>query len=153
MKYQSLSSPKPRTRWIAPTSIVFDGFHWHARPFYLTDEDFVDFLLSGIFDMRGAHTNDDSADNGRDRHSEVTLDVGPHPDLTTTQAKAIALDYGERDGRADFKVQRALFYYALRRLGLSTDMASRRPQDQQTIVPNTAELVCELENVARLSRR
>jgi hypothetical protein len=45
VKYQSLSSPEPRWRWIAPHAIAFDGFRWHTRAFCLTDECFKDFLL------------------------------------------------------------------------------------------------------------
>ena len=46
----------------------------------------------------------------------------------------IALDYGMRGGKAEIKVRRALLYYALRRLGLDTDPAARKPQDQQIVL-------------------
>lgn len=41
-----------------------------------------------------------------------------------------------RGGKAKIKVRRALLYYALRRLGLDTDPAARRPQDQQIVLLN-----------------
>ncbi len=82
-----------------------------------------------------------SAGDDRDWHSEVTLEIGPHPDLSETQAKVIALDYGMRDGKAKVKVRRALLYYALRRLGLDTDPAARRPQDQQIVLINRDEII------------
>src|SRR6056297_731551 len=140
VKYQSLSSPEPRWRWIAPHAIGFDGFRWHTRAFCQTDECFKDFLLSRILDIRGSRENEKSADDDRDWHSEVTLEVGPHPELSETQAKVIALDYGMRGGRAKIKVRRALLYYALRRLGLDTDPATREPQDQQIVLLNAAEV-------------
>jgi hypothetical protein len=136
VKYQSLSSPEPRWRWIAPHAIAFDGFRWHARAFCQTDEYFKDFLLSRILDIRGSRESDISAENDRDWHSEVTLEVSPHPDLTESQAKVIALDYGMRAGKAKIKVRRAVLYYALRRLGLDTDPAARSPQDQQIVLLN-----------------
>ena len=43
VKYQSLSQPEPRWRWIAPHAIGFDGFRWHTRAYCLTDEVFKDF--------------------------------------------------------------------------------------------------------------
>lgn len=46
VKYQSLSSPEPRWRWIAPHAIGFDGFRWHTRAFCLTDDCFKDFYAS-----------------------------------------------------------------------------------------------------------
>jgi len=140
VKYQSLSSPDPRWRWIAPHAIAFDGFRWHARAFCLTDEAFKDFLLSRILDIRGSRESETSADDDRDWHSEVTLEVGPHPELSETQAKIIALDYGMRGGKAKIKVRRALLYYALRRLGLDTDPAARRPQEQQIVLLSPPDL-------------
>jgi hypothetical protein len=41
-----------------------------------------------------------------------------------------------RGGKAKIKVRRALLYYTLRRLGLDTDPAARRPQDQQIVLLN-----------------
>ncbi|APF38897.1 WYL domain-containing protein [Chelatococcus daeguensis] len=136
VKYQSLSSPEPRWRWIAPHAIAFDGFRWHARAFCVTDKCFKDFLLSRILEIRGSRESETSAENDRDWHSEVTLEVGPHPALSETQAQVVALDYGMRDGKARIKVRRALLYYALRRLGLDTDPDARSPQDQQIVLLN-----------------
>ena len=136
IRYQSLSSPDPRWRWIAPHAIAFDGFRWHARAFCLTDECFKDFLLSRMIEIRGSRESGTSADDDLDWNSEVVLEVAPHPELSETQAKVIALDYGMRGGSAKIRVRRALLYYALRRLGLDTDPASRRPQDQQIILLN-----------------
>jgi len=142
VKYQSLSTPEPRWRWIAPHAIAFDGFRWHTRAFCLTDDRFKDFLLSRILDIRGSRESETSADDDRDWHSEVTLEVAPHPELSETQAKVIALDYGMRGGKAKIKVRRALLYYALRRLGLDTHPSARRPQDQQIVLLNR-DLVLE----------
>jgi hypothetical protein len=136
VKYQSLSNPEPRWRWVAPHAIGFDGFRWHTRAFCLTDDCFKDFLLSRILEIRGSRESEVSADNDRDWHSEVTLEVSPHPELSEAQAKVIALDYGMRGGKAKIKVRRALLYYALRRLGLDTDPDARKPQDQQIVLLN-----------------
>ncbi len=136
VKYQSLSRPEPRWRWIAPHAIGFDGFRWHARAFCLTDRSFKDFLLSRIIETRASQANDIGADADVDWNESVVLEIGPHPDLSETQQKIIALDYGMRDGKASISVRRALLYYALKRLGLDTDHAARRPQDQQIVLLN-----------------
>ncbi|WP_101069106.1 WYL domain-containing protein [Roseovarius salinarum] len=141
VKYQSLSRPEPRWRWIAPHAIAFDGFRWHTRAFCLTDECFKDFLLSRMLKIRGAQESDASADDDSDWHSDVTLEIAPHPELPETQAKVIALDYGMRSGKATIKVRRALLYYALKRLGLDTDPAARTPQDQQIVLTNREEII------------
>nr|WP_233093020.1 WYL domain-containing protein [Paracoccus sp. IB05] len=148
IRYQSLSSPDPRWRWIAPHAIAFDGFRWHARAFCLTDECFKDFLLSRMIEIRGSRESGTSADDDLDWNSELVLEVAPHPELSETQAKVIALDYGMRGGRAKIKVRRALLYYALRRLGLDTDPAARRPQDQQIVLMNAPEIGHSIPSVS-----
>lgn len=134
IKYQSLSRPGPKWRWIAPHAIGFDGFRWHARAFCEIDHAFKDFVLSRIMEVRGTRpsTCDPAAD--ADWHEHVTLEIGPHPELSETQQKVIALDYGMRAGRTTIKVRRAFLYYTLKRLGLDTDPAARRPQDQQIVL-------------------
>jgi len=136
VKDQSLSKPEPRWRWIAPHAIGFDGFRWHIRAFCLTDETFKDFLLSRILETRGTRLNDIAPETDSDWQDQVTLEIGPHPDLSETQQKVIALDYGMRGGQTKIKVRKALLYYALRRLGLDTDPSARKPQDQQIILLN-----------------
>jgi hypothetical protein len=134
--YQSMSQPEPSARWIEPHALAFDGFRWHARAFCQKDHVFKDFLLSRIVEIgkREPVTADQQSDT--DWHSEVGLEIGPHPDLSPTQRRAIEMDYGMEDGQAQIPVRRALLFYALKRLGLDTDLAARRPQDQQIILLN-----------------
>ncbi|GAA5081578.1 WYL domain-containing protein [Roseibacterium beibuensis] len=141
VRYQSLSHPEPSWRWIAPHAIAFDGFRWHTRAFCFADNCFKDFLLSRMLKIRGSRGTDTSAVDDNDWHAEVTLEIAPHPDLSDTQAKVIALDYGMRGGKAKIKVRRALLYYALKRLGLDTDPSVRKPHDQQIVLLNPAEVM------------
>jgi len=136
VKYQSLSSPEPRWRWIVPHALGFDGFRWHARAFCLDDEVFKDFLLSRILETRGDRPTDMDGKQDFEWHEMVTLEIGPHPDLSANQQKVIALDYGMRGGSAKITVRKALLYYALRRLGLDTDPSARPPHEQQIVLLN-----------------
>lgn len=141
VNYQSLSRPEPIWRWIAPHAIGFDGFRWHTRAFCWMDDVFKDFLLSRIISTRSVEASEvtDSAD--ADWQEQVTLEIGPHPELPENQKKVIALDYGMRGGKAQIKVRRALLYYALKRLGLDTDPDARKPQDQQIVLLNRDEVL------------
>jgi hypothetical protein len=141
--YQSMSRPEPSARWIEPHALAFDGFRWHARAFCQNDQVFKDFLLSRIVEIgkRGPVTAGQKSDT--DWHSEVVLEIGPHPDLSPTQRRAIEMDYGMEDGRAQIPVRRALLFYALKRLGLDTDPAARRPQDQQIVLLNKIQFLGE----------
>ncbi|WP_262269609.1 WYL domain-containing protein [Microvirga yunnanensis] len=136
VKYQSLSSSKPRWRWIAPHTMGFDGFRWYARAFCLTDEAVKDFLLSQMFDMRGSRESDVPSEDDREWNTQATLEIGPHPALSETQAKVIALDYGMCGIKARINVRVALLYYAPRRLRLDTDPEVTKPQDQQIVLLN-----------------
>lgn len=140
VKYQSLSRPTPTWRWIAPHAIGFDGFRWHTRAFCKTDEVFRDFLLSRILQTRGVEASQATDAVDADWQEHVTLEIGPHPELSDNQKKVIALDYGMSGGKARIKVRRAMLYYALKRLGLDTDPAARPPQDQQIVLLNFGEL-------------
>jgi len=121
-------------RWIAPHAIAFDGFRWHTRAYCETENEFRDFLLSRILETRGRRPSSVTSDADSDWHEYVTLEIGPHPELSETQQKVIAVDYGMRGERAKIRVRKALLYYALKRLGLDTDPAVRRPQDQQIVL-------------------
>jgi hypothetical protein len=132
--YQSISSPEPRWRWIAPHAIGFDGFRWHVRAFCEADSTFKDFLLSRILGTKGSHPSPVVPDEDADWNEHITLEIGPHPDLSDSQKKVIELDYGMRSGRASIPVRKALRYYAMRRLGLDIDPKARAPQDQQIIL-------------------
>ena len=137
IKYQSMSRPEPSWRWIAPHAIGFDGFRWHARAYCLSDNSFKDFLFSRIIETRNAKASPTRPDEDVAWNEELTLEIGPHPDLSDAQKKVIALDYGMRGGRAEIRVRKALLYYALKRLGLDTDPSARRPQDQQIVLLNS----------------
>lgn len=141
--YQSMSRPEPSLRWIEPHALAFDGFRWHARAFCQNDQVFKDFLFSRIIEVggQGPVTAQPSADEAW--HTEVVLEIGPHPDLSGPQRCAIEMDYGMQDGRARITVRRALLFYALKRLGLDTDPAARRPQDQQIVLVNREVLHAE----------
>lgn len=89
VKYQSLSSPEPRWRWIAPHAIGFDGFRWHTRAFCLTDEAFKDFLLSRILGIRGSRESEVSSGRDGDWNTEVTLATHSFPSLARTAGVSI----------------------------------------------------------------
>lgn len=138
--YQSMSRPEPSARWIEPHALAFDGFRWHTRAFCQNDRVFKDFLLSRIVEIgaQGPVTADPQDD--ADWHREMVLEIGPHPELSPTQRRAIEMDYGMEEGRAQINVRRALLFYALKRLGLDTDPAARRPQDQQIVLLAQSEV-------------
>lgn len=132
--YQSMSAPEPASRQIAPHALCHDGFRWHARALCLRDATFKDFLISRIIETTlGPKIALDPA-NDLDWNTEVTLTIAPHPGLSATQAKAVALDYGMDNGTTKLSVRKSMLYYTLSRLGLDTDPGTKRAQDQQIVL-------------------
>jgi hypothetical protein len=149
VRYQSLSRPEPMWRWIVPHALGHDGYRWHARAFCEIDRIFKDFLLARMLETRAARRAEVDPGLDRDWSEHVVLEIGPHPGLTATQKKAIALDYGMRGGKAKISVRRAFLYYTLKRLGLDTDPAARRPQDQQIVLLNRGSIAPLLDRAGR----
>ena len=136
IRYQSLSHPEPRWRWIAPHAIGFDGFRWHVRAFCEEDETFKDFLLARVVAVGSTRPGESDSAQDLDWHEFVNLEIGPHPALSRSQRTVVALDYGMRDGRVVLPVRRAFLYYVLKRLGLDRDALFQDPADQQIVLLN-----------------
>jgi len=136
VRYQSMSSPDPEWRWIAPHALAFDGFRWHARSFCEKSGEYRDFVISRIIETRQSRSTQMQTAADADWDEIVQLEISPHPALSQNQKRVIELDYGMQDGRVVIAVRRALLYYALRRLGLDTEPSARRPQDQQIVLIN-----------------
>lgn len=149
VKYQSLSRPEPGWRWIAPHAIGFDGFRWHTRAFCKIDKVFKDFLLSRIISTRSVEASEITEEADEDWQEHVTLEIGPHPELSESQKKVIALDYGMRDGKAEIQVRRALLYYALKRLGLDDNAPVRPPQEQQIVLVSPIKGLAQGSSIER----
>lgn len=134
VEYQLLSSPAPRWRWIAPHAIAFDGFRWHARAYGFTGGCFKDFLLARILGIRDTWSSDIDASHHADWHTQVTLEIGPHPGLSGAQNKIVAPDCGMCEGNAkDHRPQGlALLHAQTPRAG--NRPTARNPADQQIVL-------------------
>lgn len=141
--YQSMSRPEPVWRWIAPHSLAFDGFRWHARAFCDKDKVFKDFVLARIKETRGLCAADvTNIDAGWSERVRVI--IGPHPGLSEGQKKAIEADYSMTGGVSVIDVRRCFLWYFLKRLGLDTDARQRRPQDQHVVLLNDEDVMAAL---------
>jgi predicted DNA-binding transcriptional regulator YafY len=56
--YQSLSSPASGWRRITPHALASDGLRWHVRAYCHTKEEFRDFVLGRIMDIRDKQTSE-----------------------------------------------------------------------------------------------
>ncbi len=138
--YQSMSSPDPTERSIAPHALAHDGFRWHARALCLKDNVFKDFVLGRTVTSKlGDEIDFDPADDAS-WTTEITLTIAPHPNLSDGQRRIVELDYGMENGTAELKSRKSMLYYTLKRLGLDTDPAARRAQEQHIVLVNASEV-------------
>lgn len=139
--YQSMSGEEPAWRKISPHAFAFDGMRWHARAYCHKSNVYKDFLLSRI--QETGKIVEQQAPAGPDEvwNTYFTLILKPHPKLTNSQAKAVAIDYDMTDMRLDMNIRLALLYYYLRRLGLHQDCSGEEfpSREQHIVVANIVE--------------
>lgn len=70
----------------------------------------------------------------------VEVVIAPHPKLSASAKKAIALDYGMVDGESRIPCKRALLFYFLRHLGLDAEIEGE-PSKQQIVLVNRVEVL------------
>ncbi len=140
VRYQSMSSPEPTEREIAPHGLAHDGFRWHARAWCLRDGIFKDFVLGRILSSSLGDLSHVDASADTDWSETVKLEIATHPGLSENQRRVIELDYGMTGGVAEIPVRKSLLFYTLKRLGLDMEPDSRLPQDQHIILVNRTEI-------------
>lgn len=93
-------------------------------------------MLARVLGIPAKRSSDVDASQDADLQNMVTLEIGSHPGQSDVQKKVVALDYGMRGGKASISVRKALLYYTLKRPGLDTDPAAKKPTDQQIVLLN-----------------
>lgn len=146
VRYQSLSQPLPRWRWIAPHATGFDGFRWHVRACCEESGQFKDFLVARIIETRGIRAARSDPRLDRDWHEYTEIVIGPNPGLSDSQRQVVALDYGMQGDQVTLRVRRALLYYAIKRLGLGEDGSERTPEQQHIVWLNRDDIDSDLSS-------
>lgn len=145
--YQSMNKVRPDPIWrrITPHAFGYDGFRWHVRAYCHLEHKFKDFLLPRMLEV--GRKGDPGATGEQDWLWNNFFDVviGPHPDLTESQKKVVAKDYGFDHGSGVLSVRYAMLFYVLKRLGLLVDAAKQSPRTQHIVALNRKETEAALE--------
>lgn len=131
--YHSVSHPHSAWRRIAPHSLASDGLRWHVRAYCYAKEEFHDFALGRITDIRDAQASDISATDDAEWNGIVKVTIAPNPALTADQYKIIERDYSMMQGKTEIRVRKSLLPYLKHRLGID-DSAEQSPGVQVVIV-------------------
>ena len=145
--YQSMNRERPDPIWrrITPHAFGYDGFRWHARAYCHLTHKFKDFLLPRILDVRNRDEPGGTADKDWSWNNYFDVIIGPHPDLTDSQKKVVAKDYGLDHDAGVLSVRYAMLFYVLKRLGLLGDAAKQSPRAQHIVALNRKETEAALQ--------
>lgn len=140
VRYQSLSEPEPTMRELTPHALVSDGFRWHIRAYCHRRNEFRDFLLSRILEIRSGNVDKDRSQDDQQWHRVVSVVLAPHPGLEVSHRRVIESDYGMDNGECVLECRQALLFYVLQQLGLLDDLSHKSPAAQQIILKNREDL-------------
>jgi len=145
--YQSMNAERPEPIWrrMTPHAFGYDGFRWHARAFCHLEHKFKDFLLPRILEVGEAGKPGATGDQDWLWNNFFDVQIGPHPDLTDSQRKVVARDYGFEDGSGVLTVRYAMLFYVLKRLGLLGDASKQNARTQHIVNINRKETEAALE--------
>ncbi|RWD48641.1 MAG: transcriptional regulator [Mesorhizobium sp.] len=145
--YQSMNRSRPDPIWrrITPHGFGYDGFRWHARAYCHLEYRFKDFLLPRILEVGGKETPGATGEQDWHWNNYFDVIVGPHPDLTESQKKVVAKDYGFDHGNGILSVRYAMLFYVLKRLGLLGDATKQSARTQHIVTVNRKETEAALE--------
>jgi len=140
--YVSFNTPELEGRIIAPHTLVYTGMRWHVRAYCEKNRMYRDFVLSRFRGVPDVH--EERTENGIEQDVEwnTPVDVIFKPDerLTPAQRAIIEVDYGMTDGQLVVGSSQALVKYVVKRFGVNPNMHDARPEAQQLVLANRAEL-------------
>lgn len=150
--YQSMNKVRPDPIWrrITPHAFGFDGFRWHARAYCHLENRFKDFLLPRILEVRGKGKPGATGEQDWLWNNFFDVVIGPHPDLTESQKKVVAKDFGLDQGNGVLSVRYAMLFYVLKRLGLLGDAAKQSARTQHIVALNRKETEAALNKAELL---
>jgi len=130
VEYQSLNRTERLTRWISPHALGFDWNRWHCRAYCHIDDIFKDFVLGRITNISSERDSSIDPQNDIEWESYIEVKIRPHSQLSENQKQIIEHEYGMQNGEASISVRKAMLYYLISRLGISSehDKALRKPQ-------------------------
>ena len=148
VRYQSMNQARPDPIWrrITPHAFGYDGFRWHVRAFCHLESKFKDFLLPRALGARNADDPGASGEEDRAWHERIDIEICPHPGLTESQKKVVAIDYGFKDGKGTISVRRAMLFYTLKRLGILGDAEKESPRRQHIVALNKDYVLSALDD-------
>ncbi|MYM62353.1 YafY family protein [Pseudomaricurvus sp. HS19] len=141
VKYLSLQNPTPRSRIIAPHTLVYTPNRWHLRAWCEQNGEFRDFVLSRF---RGTvkllSRSEKTAEHDDYWNAIIPVRIVPDSRLGKAQQAVIEADYGMTDGQLVLETRASLVEYLLQALNIDTRSVAASPEAQQIVVGNLEQV-------------
>ncbi|WP_158807806.1 YafY family protein [Beijerinckia sp. L45] len=148
VRYQSLTND--RWREIAPHALAFDGYRWHVRAWACDRDDFRDFVLTRIVEIKAGAAAVFDPDDDIEWKTKTKLLLAPHHGLNEQQSLAIQRDFNMIDGRLEVEVRLSMAYYFIMRMNLDLDL---KPSRAQICLENLQQVQSAIEEAKEESCR
>lgn len=145
VQYQSVTRPNATERILSPHGFASDGFRWYVRSFCHTRKKFLDFVIARIAYVEVGTMSAVANTADQEWHTELTLRIGPQPELPPASQRALEFDYEMVNGILEVKCRHAMLYYTLLQFGLLHELPI--PEKQHLVLLNRVELQPYLETL------
>ena len=140
MVYRTMSRLKTVSHVLCPHNFVFDGLHWYVRGYSYTHEEFRNFLLVRIQDIKITGKADFSEADDAAWNTDVHVKLGAHPGLTTMQKSVIESDYGMENGILSYPTRAALVASFLNAMRIGLNDSDAEAVSHPLVLLNRDEL-------------
>lgn len=141
LTYRSMQNPEPHQRIISPHNLIRAGRRWHVRAYCDTQQDFRDYALGRIVDVKllaAPATKGEQDDKAW--LTGVRVRLMAHPDLTPAQESLIRFEYFGNTAARVQTCRGALVSYFIQDVRAATDVKKHHPPDYQLAVANLEEV-------------
>lgn len=141
IEYMSLSEPAPHRRILHPHSLVLAGRRWHVRAYSETNQDYRDYALGRIIEVKPlAQLSDRSRHDDPDWNTKVKVRLVAHPELSQDQARVIQAEYFKGTASRVETCRAALVPYFIQDIRAAMDTKTQHAPDYLIAVENAREV-------------
>ncbi|BHH83677.1 WYL domain-containing protein [Desulforhopalus sp. 52FAK] len=153
ISYQSMSSDLPQKRWISPHSLAHDGNRWHIRAFCYKKNIYCDFNIGRVLKIYDMCESDFGKSLDYAWNTDIRLLITAHPKLKGGKKSCIELDYDMIDGRREFSIKAAFYFYAQKLFGFDVKNQTLKGEQQQIVLENYEEVNLKLEIIQEMNAK
>lgn len=151
IEYASLTGSPAGSRTIAPHSFLFAAGRWYVRAWSREHNDFRDYSLSRIGSATLLGRCEVQADMDLEWHHTMELILVPNSQLDKLKQSAVAAEYDMTDRELRVPSRLSAAFYLINEHNLDVEAGALKPEKQQLVLKNLAEVIQTREVVRRLS--